>query len=101
MPFLAGDHQKRVLAPDLALAFPDPPGKALALAAAQPQVVEIVPPIGPVRYLGGGLVELPGAASLSDVVAALNLLGVGASDLVVILEALRQAGALQADMVIL
>ena len=49
----------------------------------------------------GGLIEMPGAASLSDVVAALNLLGVGASDLVVILEALRQAGALQAEMVIL
>lgn len=50
---------------------------------------------------GGGLIAMPGAASLSDVVAALNLLGVGASDLVVILEALRQAGALQAEMVIL
>lgn len=50
---------------------------------------------------GSALVELPGAATLSDVVAALNLLGVGASDLVVILEALRQAGALQAEMVIL
>ena len=49
----------------------------------------------------GSLVAMPGAASLSDVVAALNLLGVGASDLVVILEALRQAGALQAEMVIL
>ena len=54
-----------------------------------------------VEEQGGGLIEMPGAASLSDVVAALNLLGVGASDLVVILEALRQAGALQADMVIL
>ncbi len=50
---------------------------------------------------GGGLIAMPGAASLSDVVAALNLLGVGASDLVVILEALRQAGELQAEMVIL
>jgi flagellar P-ring protein precursor FlgI len=44
---------------------------------------------------------LPGAASLSEIVDALNLLGVGASDLVVILESLKQAGALQAEMVVL
>lgn len=42
-----------------------------------------------------------GGASLSEVVDALNLLGVGAADLVVILEGLKQAGALQAEMVIL
>ncbi len=42
-----------------------------------------------------------GAASLSEIVDALNLLGVGASDLVVILESLKQAGALQAEMVVL
>ncbi len=40
-------------------------------------------------------------ANLSEVVDALNMLGVGAADLVVILEALKQAGALQAEMVIL
>jgi flagellar P-ring protein FlgI len=44
---------------------------------------------------------MPGAASLSEIVDALNLLGVGASDLVVILESLKQAGALQAEMVVL
>lgn len=44
---------------------------------------------------------LPGAASLNDIVDALNLLGVGASDLVVILESLKQAGSLQAEMVVL
>jgi len=44
---------------------------------------------------------MPGAANLSEIVDALNLLGVGASDLVVILESLRQAGALQAEMVVL
>ncbi|GMN01788.1 flagellar basal body P-ring protein FlgI [Erythrobacter sp. MTPC3] len=47
------------------------------------------------------VIAMPGAASLSEIVDALNLLGVGASDLVVILEALKQAGALQAEMVIL
>lgn len=44
---------------------------------------------------------MPGAVSLSAVVDALNLLGVGASDLVVILESLKQAGSLQAEMVVL
>ncbi len=39
--------------------------------------------------------------SLAEVVDALNLLGVGASDLVAILEALKQAGALKAEMVVL
>lgn len=44
---------------------------------------------------------LPGAASLNEIVDALNLLGVGAADLVVILESLKQAGSLQAEMVVL
>ncbi len=47
------------------------------------------------------LAMLNGGANLSEVVDALNMLGVGAADLVVILEALKQAGALQAEMVIL
>ncbi len=44
---------------------------------------------------------MPSAASLNEIVDALNMLGVGASDLVVILESLKQAGALQAEMVVL
>jgi flagellar P-ring protein precursor FlgI len=42
----------------------------------------------------------PGA-SLSSVVDALNMLGVTPSDLVAILEALKQAGALKAEMVVI
>ncbi len=42
----------------------------------------------------------PGA-SLSKIVDALNLLGVTPSDLVAILEALKQAGALKAEMVVI
>jgi len=42
----------------------------------------------------------PGA-SLAQIVDALNLLGVGPSDLVAILEALKQAGALKAEMVVI
>ncbi|MFM5883714.1 MAG: flagellar basal body P-ring protein FlgI [Novosphingobium sp.] len=51
---------------------------------------------------GGGHVALfkPGA-SLAKLVDALNALGVGPSDLVAILEALKQAGSLKAEMVVL
>lgn len=42
-----------------------------------------------------------GGASLAKVVDALNLLGVTPSDLVAILEALKQAGALKAEMVVI
>lgn len=44
---------------------------------------------------------MKGGASLSKIVDALNLLGVTPSDLVAILEALKQAGALRADMVVI
>lgn len=44
---------------------------------------------------------LPKGASLSRIVDALNLLGVTPSDLVAILEALKQAGALRAEMVVI
>jgi len=44
---------------------------------------------------------MKGGASLSKIVDALNLLGVTPSDLVAILEALKQAGALRAEMVVI
>ena len=51
---------------------------------------------------GGERVALfKGGASLSKIVDALNLLGVSPSDLVAILEALKQAGALKAEMVVI
>lgn len=51
---------------------------------------------------GGDRVALfKGGASLSKIVDALNLLGVSPSDLVAILEALKQAGALKAEMVVI
>ncbi len=50
---------------------------------------------------GGHVVMLKPGASLSKIVDALNLLGVSASDLVAILEALKQAGALKAEMVVI
>ena len=45
--------------------------------------------------------ELAPGAKLSDIVAAINAIGAGPSDLVAILEALKQAGALRADLVVL
>ncbi|MDE2303510.1 MAG: flagellar basal body P-ring protein FlgI [Sphingomonadales bacterium] len=42
-----------------------------------------------------------GGASLARIVDALNLLGVSPSDLVAILEALKEAGALRAEMVVI
>jgi flagellar P-ring protein precursor FlgI len=51
---------------------------------------------------GGDHVALfKGGASLAKIVDALNLLGVSPSDLVAILEALKQAGALKAEMVVI
>ena len=50
----------------------------------------------------GGRVALfePGA-SLAEVVDALNMLGTTPSDLVAILEALKQAGSLKAEMLVI
>ncbi len=47
---------------------------------------------------GGGLMKLNGGASLADVVKALNALGANAQDLVAILQALKAAGALRAEL---
>jgi flagellar P-ring protein FlgI len=49
------------------------------------------------------LVELPGGAGvlLSDIVRALNSLGVTPRDLIAVFEALREAGALQAELVLM
>ncbi len=49
------------------------------------------------------LVELPGGTgvSLSELVSALNALGVTPRDLIAVFEALREAGALQAELVVM
>jgi len=48
----------------------------------------------------GALRTVPAAASLSDVVDALNALGAQPRDLIAIFQALRSAGALQAEIVV-
>lgn len=46
----------------------------------------------------GGLVMLPGSASLNDVVKALNAVGATPQDLLAILQAMKAAGALRAEL---
>ena len=50
---------------------------------------------------GGQIAMFSPGTSLASIVDALNLLGVSPSDLVAILEALKQAGALKAEMVVI
>jgi flagellar P-ring protein FlgI len=47
---------------------------------------------------GGGLISVPSGASLDEVVRALNILGTKPADLMAILQALKAAGALRADL---
>jgi flagellar P-ring protein precursor FlgI len=47
---------------------------------------------------GGSLVQLPAGAKLTDVVKALNLLGATPQDLLAILQAIKSAGALNAEL---
>jgi len=50
---------------------------------------------------GNGLVALPAGAKLADVVKALNTLGATPADLLAILQAMRSAGALKAELEII
>jgi flagellar P-ring protein FlgI len=54
-----------------------------------------------VQQGGGGLGYLPNAANLADVVKALNALGATPQDLLAILQALKAAGALRAELEVL
>lgn len=49
----------------------------------------------------GSLIELKGGATLADLVAALNAIGVTPLDLISILQALREAGSLEASLEII
>ncbi len=50
---------------------------------------------------GGSLISTPGASTLEDLAHALNTLGVTPRDVIAIFQALREAGALQAELVVL
>jgi flagellar P-ring protein precursor FlgI len=47
---------------------------------------------------GGSLVQMPAGTKLADVVKALNALGATPQDLLAILQAMRSAGALKAEL---
>ena len=51
-----------------------------------------------IQYDGGKIVNMPAAPLLSDVVRALNSLGVTPQDLLAILQAIKAAGALNAEL---
>jgi flagellar P-ring protein precursor FlgI len=51
-----------------------------------------------VTQQGGSLVQLPAGARLSEVVSALNALGATPQDLLAILQAMKSAGALNAEI---
>ena len=54
-----------------------------------------------IRQDGGSLMMLEGSARLADVVKALNSLGATAQDLIAILQALKAAGSLRAELEII
>lgn len=54
-----------------------------------------------VRENGGSLIAIPEQATLQDLVTALDALGVKPRDLIAIIQALKEAGALQAELVLL
>lgn len=56
--------------------------------------------VGIQRAPGTGLAEVRGGTTLSEVVAALNALGVAPLDMIDILKSIRAAGALHADFVV-
>ena len=55
---------------------------------------------GIVEEPGVGLAEIPNGASLSEVVAGLNALGVSPRDMIDILKSIKAAGALHADFIV-
>ncbi len=54
-----------------------------------------------VENAGTGLLDLEGAASVGDVARALNSLGVSPRDMIAIFQGLKEAGSLQAELVII
>lgn len=51
-----------------------------------------------IQQEGGALINVPQGASLADVVKALNAIGANPADLIAILQAMRSAGALRAEL---
>ena len=54
-----------------------------------------------VAQQGGSLLALKAGASLSDVVKTLNAIGASPLDLIAILQAMKAAGALRAELIVI
>ena len=67
-----------------------------ALSGGQTQVTEKVDIA--IKQDPGSLIQLPAGAKLADVVKALNSLGATPQDLLAILQAMKTAGALNAEL---
>ena len=67
-------------------------------ALAQGQTVESAKADITISQQGGALVQMPAGAKLADVVKALNALGATPQDLLAILQAMKSAGALNAEI---
>ena len=67
-------------------------------ALAQGQTVQASKADISITQQGGSLVQMPAGAKLADVVKALNALGATPQDLLAILQAMKSAGALQAEI---
>ena len=67
-------------------------------ALAQGQTVQSEKAEIAITQQGGSLVQMPAGAKLADVVKALNALGATPQDLLAILQAMKSAGALNADL---
>jgi len=59
---------------------------------------EIKPPVTKLASVPGNLLMLPKAASLNEVIRALNAIGATPKDLLAILQAIKSSGALHADL---
>jgi flagellar P-ring protein precursor FlgI len=67
-------------------------------ALAQGQTVQAERSDITVNQQGSALIHLPAGAKLAEVVKALNMLGASPQDLHAILQAMKSAGALRADI---
>ena len=67
-------------------------------ALSQGQTVETSKDTIEITQQESALTELKAGANLSDVVRALNMLGANPQDLIAILQAMKMAGALKADL---
>jgi len=84
-------------------------GNLTVIITVEPVIVQ-PPPLSPgrtvvaeradiqIRQEGGALMQVPQGANLADVVKALNALGANPADLLAILQALKAAGALKAEL---